>query len=450
MENIALALMAVCGLTYLFTYIVRYFTLDKICQYPNGIEVDVANKQELMDRIRKVQCPVIKQLYFNEAGDIVIKGKAGKHTLGLEYNRIRFLGMTGFYLKRARMLNEENLILDYLVKEQNPSEPIDPQKRFNKNRIFPDIYLGSLIGFVIGFILFAVNMLFLSFDEKQYINTTKAQTFTNYPDVTVGEAFDNFFTDPEWSAFKADNGQIVVEFTGKCYYNSEEVETCLQFVEDDNGIFQDNYLSFDDISQDKLTEKALLNSVFETYYQDNNSISDESTNEDLLNENAGIEEETNDTDEETYYESDYVDMDNLNYAELYEDILLDTAANSEQCRYGLYDMNSDGRKEILIFNGTCEADMLVTVYSIDDNGGVYSAGDFYCAGVLYGAEDGNGIYAADGKQGVEQVRRITLVNETIQEEELWTKELAEDENYYSNDYEIEMADGSDLSLLENN
>ena len=319
------------------------------------------------------------------------------------------------------MLNEENLILDYLVKEQNPSEPIDPQKRFNKNRIFPDIYLGSIIGFVIGFILFAVNMLFLSFDEKQYINTTKAQTFTNYPDVTVGEAFDNFFTDPEWSAFKADNGQIVVEFTGKCYYNSEEVETCLQFVEDDNGIFQDN-----------------------------NSISDESTNEDLLNENAGIEEETNDTDEETYYESDYVDMDNLNYSELYEDILLDTAANSEECRYGLYDMNSDGRKEILIFNGTCEADMLVTVYSIDDNGGVYSAGDFYCAGVLYGAEDGNGIYAADGKQGVEQVRRITLVNETIQEEELWTKELAENEDYYSNDFEIEMADGSDLSLLENN
>ena len=54
------------------------------------------------------------------------------------------------------------------------------------------------------------------------------------------------------------------------------------------------------------------------------------------------------------------------------------------------------------------------------------------------------------KQGVEQVRRITLVNETIQEEELWTKELAENEDYYSNDFEIEMADGSDLSLLENN
>lgn len=141
------------------------------------------------------------------------------------------------------------------------------------------------------------------------------------------------------------------------------------------------------------------------------------------------------------------DMSNIDYASIYGDILADSAVNSGFCNYSLYDLNQDGRKEMLVCTGSCEADALTTVYTVDEIGAVSSVGSFYGNLMYYVAEDGNGLYGVYGHMGVETVYSITMSGGNVSCVELWSKEV---EEYYENNNYVPYAEGSDYSLLQNN
>ena len=52
----------------------------------------------------------------------------------------------------------------------------------------------------------------------------------DYPTITYGEAFENFFAYPTWNYFIAEDGENVVEFTGRCTYLDVTVKAVLQFI----------------------------------------------------------------------------------------------------------------------------------------------------------------------------------------------------------------------------
>jgi len=139
------------------------------------------------------------------------------------------------------------------------------------------------------------------------------------------------------------------------------------------------------------------------------------------------------------------------YYSAYSGILSDTknqyGDDGDYCKYALYDIDGDGVKELITGEGTCSADWGNYVYSISANG-VYCAGYFDKSVLLYAADDGNGIYAVWGMQGVEQVRRITLVDEKVKEEEILSRQIKPDyESYITYPVEIQTAYMTDFSLL---
>lgn len=57
------------------------------------------------------------------------------------------------------------------------------------------------------------------------------------PDITYKEAYEYFFSNPQWRGFEADDGSEVVEFSGECTYYDEEAAVYIQFVIDDEESF---------------------------------------------------------------------------------------------------------------------------------------------------------------------------------------------------------------------
>lgn len=63
------------------------------------------------------------------------------------------------------------------------------------------------------------------------------------PDITYKDAYDYFFSNPQWRGFEADDGSDVVEFSGECTYYDEDATVYIQFVIDDEESFSMWYVS---------------------------------------------------------------------------------------------------------------------------------------------------------------------------------------------------------------
>lgn len=125
--------------------------------------------------------------------------------------------------------------------------------------------------------------------ENEYVLGVKNGTPASIPEITYGEAFENFFALPTWRHFKAESEEDVVEFTGKCTYHDVEVKARLQFIISDDGEhFEQGALSFNDVPQSNLITVAVVYKAFEEY-ANQHDIAIEEEEDDMFNE--GIESE---------------------------------------------------------------------------------------------------------------------------------------------------------------
>ena len=85
---------------------------------------------------------------------------------------------------------------------------------------------------------------------------------------TDEKAFSNFFAHPKWKHFTSDDGVEVVEFTGDCTYDDQEVRALIQFqiTDESNGYisWEATYLSLNNVSQSLL----MLDGLFEKITED--------------------------------------------------------------------------------------------------------------------------------------------------------------------------------------
>lgn len=102
--------------------------------------------------------------------------------------------------------------------------------------------------------------------QDEHVLAVKNGSPNTYPYCTYGEAFDEYFRSPTWKYFEADDGSDVVEFTGYCMYQDQEVKARLQFILDmDAGTFETGALSFNDVAQANFVTMAMIETVFEEY-----------------------------------------------------------------------------------------------------------------------------------------------------------------------------------------
>ena len=90
--------------------------------------------------------------------------------------------------------------------------------------------------------------------------------FDNIPEISFGEALEEFCSETEWKAFVSDKEREIVEFNGRCKYQGRQEEICLQFVLDmDEASYLVDYLSLTGESQTKREKLDFLKEVFVTY-----------------------------------------------------------------------------------------------------------------------------------------------------------------------------------------
>ncbi|MED0665952.1 hypothetical protein P4T04_06425 [Bacillus badius] len=100
--------------------------------------------------------------------------------------------------------------------------------------------------------------------DNEYLLSVQNGSLTDYPDVTLKDAFGQFFSSPKWKYFQADTGEHVVEFTGYCTYMEKKVKATMQFVvEEGNEQFEIGALDFNEVPQNELVKSALLQKIYE-------------------------------------------------------------------------------------------------------------------------------------------------------------------------------------------
>ena len=119
----------------------------------------------------------------------------------------------------------------------------------------------------------------------------------------------------------------------------------------------------------------------------------------------------------------------------------------EYLRYHVFDMDQDGVKELIVLEGTCEADNMWNIYTIKDGEPVY-VGEFSgFHSSLYVDEEQN-LFNLMAQMGVENITQISLEDGEIVEKSILEKEYTSDEDFvYPSDTELPWAYITDHSLL---
>lgn len=109
------------------------------------------------------------------------------------------------------------------------------------------------------------------YSSVDYIDFVKQSIGMGYEDsygnqITYGDAFSYFFTKPTWDYFRSDDGADVVEFTGGCLDEGEDIIVCMQFIVNvKNRSWQIEWLDFNGEEQSRATLNNLLDTVFSAY-----------------------------------------------------------------------------------------------------------------------------------------------------------------------------------------
>ncbi len=163
------------------------------------------------------------------------------------------------------------------------------------------------------------------------------------------------------------------------------------------------------------------------------------------------EDSMEDTREEDTASAEPV-SENVDYLNLYGPLLDQVYQEyGEYATYCVYDIDKNGVKELLLKTGTCEADYMFQIYTIENGKSVYldEISGFHTA--FYADENGgteNYIIQVQGHMAVEYIYYVKLEGGKVTAEEISRRELSgENDMYYSNAYPIKEMFVSDKSLL---
>lgn len=109
--------------------------------------------------------------------------------------------------------------------------------------------------------------------------------FNDYPNIKIGDAYNKFFSSPQWKYFKSDDGTEVVEFSGGCQFRNADVNVRQQFILHTDDTFEAGALSINEVPQLQLISSALISTIFASY--ENKQLPTDFKKSIDKNENAG-------------------------------------------------------------------------------------------------------------------------------------------------------------------
>ena len=117
-----------------------------------------------------------------------------------------------------------------------------------------------------SFMLIAV--IFAGCAEKgdKNIQLVKNGSMDSNPNVPIGKAFDQFFSNGKWTSFTTKNDEEIVEFNGRCLFlDVEEVSVKIQFEILNKKRFSLVHMSIDGENLDATSRNIILSGILEDY-----------------------------------------------------------------------------------------------------------------------------------------------------------------------------------------
>lgn len=237
-------------------------------EYANGITLGITTPQELVQYIRNLKCSFIKDIYYDENGNVKVVGKAGRHGFLIEEGVVKSddnIDDTQKSIKKEyKRIIEETAIFDMLVKEENHDAPLNPYERYRNGYRLLKYNRIAMIIFIIT-VVFAIIVYWIP-DEEDYINMVrygKPGGYLEYIDLTYDEALSKMYSDIDWEYFESDeDGKKIVEFSG-VIYDYEPSITVIDFLIDmDEETFEPVYMEVDGEVQSEFTMNILIGLIF--------------------------------------------------------------------------------------------------------------------------------------------------------------------------------------------
>ena len=294
-------------------------------------------------------------------------------------------------------------------------------------------------------------MLYENYTQKKgdnAIQSIKDSYFTFLPDMTVGDLLYEYYGEDNW-VYSVDN---VVEFWGTNQKDESGLSLHFDSVKSDNTVkvtdrmYHEKDETAHNISEEEF-EKYIIN-LYEQLYNSSKTTDDAK----VTTKKVTITKLTTTviTEEETNPEL------SANYA-AYSVMLrtFDSGAEMESTndlayrQYYLYDINKDGTYELLIHVGTCEADAVIYIYSLDENGELLDLGEISGGHSWLSEKDGK-LYTNFAHQGIQIVKSVSMVEDLgswiIMQDDIFEKDGLSDYTTYGT--ALQGYDISDTSAIE--
>lgn len=112
-----------------------------------------------------------------------------------------------------------------------------------------------------------VAVIFTACGEQQdrNIQLIRNGTMNAQPNIPIGKAFDQFFSNGAWESFISKNNEQIVEFNGECFFIDEKIPMRIQFTILSDNSFSLSYLGMDGVDIPSDVRMDILNGILEKY-----------------------------------------------------------------------------------------------------------------------------------------------------------------------------------------
>lgn len=227
--------------------------------------ISVSDNCALMKAAGEMRCSAVKSAYMDENGNVRIQGKRCKHTFqkNEEGSLVLVSGKDNY-----KTVLEKEAIAGCLLKFLSPGAPVNAyeNERYNARLSKMNRILAVIATISCTIMIFCAIQPGLMEGTGKYVRMVREGHPAAYPDISYGDAFDDFFENENWKYFQSDDGRDVVEFRGNCFADGETKDIIMQFLLSvDDGTFDLHAVSIDGEPQAELVNGMFVLAIFERY-----------------------------------------------------------------------------------------------------------------------------------------------------------------------------------------
>lgn len=235
-------------------------------QLPEGM-----NSNSLLEALSgKFNYPYFKGVRYNEVGACVIEGKYSEYPVTFyENGRVKLSYINKDSKDNRRLIMREAIaIQSYINKFFDPSLPYDAADdmkalKFAEKQIKA---IGLVITLASVIIVGSIVLYIISPDAiKPGAGVRNAYLSMYSEEITIEEAFDNFFGNEKWSTYKDESYEYVV-FSGVCQYNEEPADIRITFKITGENFLVDS-MDINGVEQNDLITALMLEKIYGDYEQ---------------------------------------------------------------------------------------------------------------------------------------------------------------------------------------